>query len=67
MNRKEFEKKIEEASKEFIGMDANYIGMIYALISDQPWSSNYVRKVEVAKAIERIETLKRLKSLDLLK
>ena len=65
MNRKEYEKMIDTAINEFRGLDINYIGLLVML---KPTGSRaYITQKEVIKAQERINLLRHLKALNLLK
>lgn len=64
MKRVDYEKMIDNAINEFEGMNINYAGMLACLKGRR---YDYVPIREVVKAKERIDTLKRLKNLNLLK
>lgn len=67
MKRVDYEKMIDNAIDEFEGMDINYIGLLTCLKGTNQRRYDYVPIREVVKAKERIDTLKRLKNLGLLK
>lgn len=67
MKRTDYEKMIDNAISEFDGMDINYAGMLTCLKGNNQRKYEYVPIREIVKAKERIDTLKRLKNLDLLK
>lgn len=67
MKRVDYEKMIDNAIAEFNDMDINYAGMLTCLKGNSQRKYEYVPIREVVKAKERIDTLKRLKNLNLLK
>lgn len=67
MKRVDYEKMIDNAIKDFNGMDINYAGMLTCLKGNSQKKYDYVPIREVVKAKERIDTLKKLKNLNLLK
>lgn len=68
MKKKEYISMIDDAISEFVGCDANYVGILNCLKYTATISKkSYVTKVDEIKARERIDTLKRLKNLNLLK
>lgn len=66
MTSKEYNKMINEAVREFEGMNANYRGVLVCLMCTSI-NQRYMTKEQVIKAKERIDLLRRLKALDLLK
>lgn len=66
MNTKEYNRMIYEAVREFEDMNVSYKGLLLSLVvlNDHV---KYVHQDRIIKAKERIEVLRHLKSLNLLK
>lgn len=68
MKKQEYFKMIDEAIEEFKGMNINYAGLLLCLKGNhRTFKNNYVTKEQETRARERIDLLKSLKNLNLLK
>lgn len=66
MNAKEYNKMIYDVIREFEGMNINYKGLLMCLLITND-HVKYIHQDRIIKAKERIEVLRHLKALDLLK